>query len=351
MRLQKLVQARDINEDVQDETVERQKRHHGEPERQLDEKEHNQRNGYQQREKCLHFGQDQDIESQQSLRQLLQLEPFALEQDLNEALIPARALLDELLDRVRRLLARHKLIVVDDAHARVREAQADAEVGVFRQAGLVPAAELLHQFAAHKDGIAAQRRHTDARKKVHGRFEPEEIFQHIEETEPFRIMVHQLHPALHHVHILVEHGRIDDVENVRVRLVLGIEDGHDIAMRDLQGQVEAVRLIDRRIVEDHQLHVGIAKLFNFGLRLRNGAGVILATDRQYLHQLFWIVQIIDFLDRFTIDRLFMARRKHDGKRKARVAVNGWRVIEPGVFRLLPDKKAQADIKDGLHGHQ
>src|SRR5207302_9486550 len=101
--------------------------------------------------------------------------PLTLEEDMNEALIPTRALLDELCQSVRRFLPRHELISIDNAHAGMREAQANTEICVFCQAMLIPATQLLHQFPPHEDGIAAQRRHADACKKVHRRFEPEKI--------------------------------------------------------------------------------------------------------------------------------------------------------------------------------
>src|SRR6266516_3056776 len=70
-------------------------------------------------------------------------------------------------------------------------------------------------------------------KKVQGRLEPEEVFQHIEEAEPLSIVVHELHTTLYYVYLLIEHGSVDDIQDVGVRLILGIEDGHHVAARYL----------------------------------------------------------------------------------------------------------------------
>src|SRR5690242_17150092 len=62
MRLEKFVQARHIQEDIEDETVERGEGEHSEPERKLDEEEHE--NGYwhENGEEGLHLRQHQYIE-------------------------------------------------------------------------------------------------------------------------------------------------------------------------------------------------------------------------------------------------------------------------------------------------
>ena len=83
-------------------------------------------------------------------------------------MVPAGTLLDELLNGMWRLLACDILVVINYAHAGMRETQADTKISIFSQAKLVPAAQLIHQFAPYKDGIATEWSHTDARKEVHG---------------------------------------------------------------------------------------------------------------------------------------------------------------------------------------
>ncbi len=84
-----------------------------------------------------------------------------------EALIPARALPDELFNCVRRFLACNKFIIVDDAYTRMGEAQANAQVGILGQAILIPTAQLLHQFAPHKHRVSTKWRYTGICVKMH----------------------------------------------------------------------------------------------------------------------------------------------------------------------------------------
>src|SRR5258706_7390820 len=250
MRFEKFVQTGQIDEDRQHKTIQRYEGEQGEPERELDEKEHHNCYWYHHRKECLEFRQNEYVESQQPLGELLHLEPFSFEGYLDEALIPARALLDELADGIRRLFARDELIFIDDADACMGETETNAKVGIFGQAVFIPATQLLHQFAPHEDGVAAKRGHTYTRKEMHRRFEPEEIFEHVQETEPLRIVVHQLHAALYGIHIFIKHGGIDNVEDICMRLILGVGDGYDMSTRSLQAQVQAIRLIDRRVIEN-----------------------------------------------------------------------------------------------------
>src|SRR5947209_9538922 len=115
---------------------------------------------------------------------------------------------------MRRLLAGHELVFVKNAQASMRETKANTQVSILSQTSFIPAAQLLHQLAAHKDGVAAEWCHADARVEVQGRLEPEEVLQHVEEAEPAGSMVHQLHAALHGIHIFIKHGGIDDVKNI-----------------------------------------------------------------------------------------------------------------------------------------
>src|SRR5579884_1363605 len=335
MRLQEGMQADKVDEDGQHKAVQRQEGQHCHHQRALDKEEHQHRDRHQDRKKGLQFWQNQDIKSKQLLRQRLQLQPRLFEENLDEALIPARALLDKLFDGMRRLFACDILILVDDTDAGVREAEANTKISILGQAGFIPPAKLLHQLAAHKHGISTQRGHTDTREEVHRRLEPEEVLQDVQETEPARVVIHQLDAALHHIHVLVEHSRIDNIQNVGMRFILGIEDGNDITSRYLKREVEAMRLADRIIVVNQQLDVWIAQLIYFSLSFGNRTRVVLAADGDNLHQLLWIVEIVHLLNRLAVDVLFVLGRKHDGKREAGVAVHGRRMIQPRMFRRFP----------------
>src|SRR5450759_1558366 len=151
------MQASKVNKDRQNETVERHEGEHRQPQGQLHKEKHDHRNWYHQREEGLQFWKDQHVKRHQALREFLQFEPFSLEEDLDKALVPACALLDKLLDGVWRLFTSDKLVVVEDADARVCYAQAYAQVRVLRQTSLIPTAHLLHQVASHKDCVATER--------------------------------------------------------------------------------------------------------------------------------------------------------------------------------------------------
>ncbi len=302
-----------VNEDCQDETVERHEGEHGHPQGQFHKEEHDHRDRHHQREECLQFWQDEHVEGQHALREFLQLEPFSLKKYLDKALVPARALFNKLLDGVGRLFTGDELVVVEHPYLRVCNAQANAKVGVFRQTGLIPAAHLFHQFPPHEHRVASQRCHAQAREKVQRRLEPEEVFQHVEEAEPLSIVVHQLYPTLYHVYLLVEHGGIDDIQNVGMGFVLCIEDSHYVPARHLQRQVQPMRFVDRLVIEDNELDIGIAQLADFGLRLRDSTRVVFAADRHDLYQSPGIVKVVHLLDRLAIHILFMPGRQEDGK--------------------------------------
>ena len=135
-----------------------------------------------------------------------------------------------------------------------------------------------------------------------------------------------------------------------MRFVLGIEDSNDISTRYLQGEIHAVLFVNGLIIEDDQLDVWIAQLINFCLCFGNGSRIIFATNSQNLHQLFGIVEPINFLQSFTKDFFFMPGRQENRKGETGFQVDGWSMIEPGMFGNFPDKEAQAYIEDGLNGH-
>src|SRR5258708_1970925 len=123
--------------------------------------------------------------------------PIALEQRLQEPLAPARALLDELAQCGRRLLACNVAVVVDDADRLAQATDADADVSIFRQVPLIPAAHTLEHLSGEEYRVAAQGGHTQPGMVVQPTLEPEEVFQYIEDRVPLRLVIHQLHPALH----------------------------------------------------------------------------------------------------------------------------------------------------------
>lgn len=62
--LEEFMQSCHVDEDGQDEAIERQEGEHGKHEWELDEKEHPKRHRYHECKECLHFRQDEYIERQ-----------------------------------------------------------------------------------------------------------------------------------------------------------------------------------------------------------------------------------------------------------------------------------------------
>src|SRR5260370_25708976 len=91
---------------------------------------------------------------------------------------------------------------------------------------MIRTTKVLQKSAAQKHRVTTQRRHAAACKEMERRLEPEKVFQDIQETEPFGVMVHKLDAALYRINRLVEKSGIDDLQNVGVRLVLGVKNGY-----------------------------------------------------------------------------------------------------------------------------
>src|SRR5438128_790718 len=118
-------------------------------------------------------------------------------------------------------------------------------------------------------------------------------------------MVHELHAALHYIHIFIKHSRIDNVKDVGMRLILSGENSNNIPMRYLHPQIEPMWFIDGLVIEDEQLDVWIVQFADSSKSLSNGARIIIATDGDDLHEFFWVVEVVDFLNGFAGDILFM----------------------------------------------
>src|SRR5260370_15527969 len=100
MHFHKFMQCWQIDKHRKKETVERHKGQDRHPHGKFYKEEHQDCQWQHQGKESLQFRQDQDVESQQFLRELLEPGPAPGAKDLDEALVPARALLDELLDSI-----------------------------------------------------------------------------------------------------------------------------------------------------------------------------------------------------------------------------------------------------------
>ena len=113
-------------------------------------------------------------------------------------------------------------------------------------------------------------------------------------------MVHKLDAALYDINSLVEKSGIDDLQNVGVRLVLGVKNGDDIACSYFQPQVKLVRLATVLVVRDKQLDIRRVQLSELFLSYFDGSCIVFTQQGQDLHQILWIVQIVDLLNRIGV---------------------------------------------------
>src|SRR5260370_4440064 len=95
----------------------------------------------------------------------------------------------------------------------------------------------------------------------------------------------------------------------------------------------------------------VRELGGLWMGLGDGGRIMVVTDVDDLQQFFRIVEIVHLLNSLAVDTLLVLSRQKNGEGEARILVNRRGVVEPRVFWLLPDVKAQADIEDGLKDHQ
>src|SRR2546430_10349025 len=258
----------------------------------------------------------QRVESHQALPWRGELLPLSFEQRLQEPLSPACALLDELAKGGRRLLARDIAVVINDADTLTQAADADADVGVFRQILLIPATHALEHLACEEDRVAAQWGHAQPGVIVQATLEPEKVFQHVEGRVPVRLVVHELYPTLDDRDMLAQYHGVNHVEDVRVDIVLRIENSHYLVAASAQSHVETVRLVDRRILEGYHtysINSLAAQLRDLLLSLSDRAGIIGRADHQHLQQRHGIAGAHYPLDSRLDDILFVPCWQHHGE--------------------------------------
>ncbi len=150
---------------------------------------------------------------------------------------------------------------------------------------LIPATHALEHLPGEEHRVAAQRGHAQVRMVVQPALEPEEVFEHVEGRVPLGLVVHELHPALEHRHILFQHDRVDHVEDVRVDVVFGIENGHYLVARGAQAHIETMGLVDGLVLEGDHAHVVDAlamQLRDLLLGFGDGPGIVDRADHYHL---------------------------------------------------------------------
>src|SRR5258706_14129449 len=141
---------------------------------------------------------------------------------------------------------------------------------------MVPPTQVFHQSAAYKHRVATQWRHATARKEMERRLEPEKVFQDVQETEPLGVMIHKLDATLDDINRFVQKNSIDNVQNVGVRLVLGVKNGDNVNSCHFKNQVQLMWLSTVFVVRYQQFDIGSPQLFEFFLRYVDGSGIVFA---------------------------------------------------------------------------
>jgi len=166
-------------------------------------------------------------------------------------------------------------------------------------------------------GIAAERDHADLRVEMETTPEPEKVFHDIERTEPVVAVIHELHARLDDTDILARHDGIDDVEDIRVEVVFGVEDRHDIVRRRAQPDIEPMRLVDRPVVEGEDRDTAGIDQLERTMGLDNRLMVTRLANNEHLHQVFRIVRVEDTPNRPIDDVLLVAGGEQDREAESR----------------------------------
>src|SRR5437879_12962597 len=83
----------------------------------------------------------------------------------------------------------------------------------------------------------------------------------------------------------------------------------------------------------------------------DGSCIVFTQQGQDLHQILWIVQIVDLLNCVSVAICLVIGWQQNSEGELRLTINGWSAVQPGLFRFLPNIETQPNIKDGLSGHQ
>jgi hypothetical protein len=157
---------------------------------------------------------------------------------------------------------------------------------------------------------------------------PEVILQAVAQRPPARLQVHQLNAALHHVSPGVVEASIDEAEQLRVHVVLSVENTDDVAQAVRQGGVHPLGLVLRHAVIDHDTHdVGVSLSGGTGDRL--GSGVIMADDRDHLVP--GVIELSQPVQGGAENFLLVTRGNQEREREVRLL---WRVGEAGGLEML-----------------
>src|SRR5215469_7106895 len=137
--------------------------------------------------------------------------------------MPSRALANEGSGTLRRLFTRDVLRIIDHTDGFAQHAQTQADVGILGQAAFVPATNPGDQIPPHKNRVATEGNHAGPCEKMESAFKPEKVLQAVVDAEPVIGEVHELDAGLDDPHSLLDHHRVDHVEDIQVDIILSIK--------------------------------------------------------------------------------------------------------------------------------
>jgi hypothetical protein len=183
--------------------------------------------------------------------------------------------------------------------------------------------------------------------EVEPTLEPEVVLEAVVDREPVVAEVHELDTSLNDADLLLEHDSVDQVEDVRVDVVLGVEDCDDLAPGVLEGDIEAMGLVDRAVGEGLDPDPAAADLIGRRLRLGNRAGVVDVADDHDLEQLLRVVRRPHPFDGLPDDGLLVAGRQKDGEAALRGQEGLRRSARGHPLRVLPGVEHQVEREQRL----
>ena len=125
--------------------------------------------------------------------------------------------------------------------------------------------------------------------EVEAALEPEEVLKAVVDAEPVVAVVHELNACLDDADLLVDDDGVDQLEEVGMDVVLGVEHGHELPPGDGKANVEPVRLVDRVVAEGQHLDVPVADVALRTPRLADCPDIIRVADDEDLEEAFRVV--------------------------------------------------------------
>jgi hypothetical protein len=147
--------------------------------------------------------------------------------------------------------------------------------------------------------------------EVQSRPEPEVVLETIAQRPPTGLNVHQLDTGLHHVGAGFLEACLDEAQQPRMHVVLGVEHADDVATAFWQRGIQRLRLVLRHVVIHHDANV--PPVARRG-RTRDVFGFRVVVTDDHDHLVVGMVQPGQRVDRVTEHGLLVACRQQQRKR-------------------------------------